>query len=90
MEPLLPKLAVPVLKTAIPLTPLKPESAVVISTDPLLDNEPYPDVILTAPPVDDKDRPADNTTSPPVPLFPDPTSMYKDPPRPAVALPEPM
>jgi len=85
----LPELAVPVLNTNNPLTPLLPAFEELNNNEPLAVNELYPLTTDTLPPLDDADVPADNTNSPPVPLLPDPTVTYTDPPRPEIAVPDP-
>jgi hypothetical protein len=86
----LPELAVPVLNTNTPLTPLVPAFAVIIKNVPLEVCDPYPDLKDTCPPDDDDDVPDDNMKSPPVPLFPDPAVTNNDPPRPDLAEPDPI
>jgi hypothetical protein len=80
--PLLPRVALPVLTTTIPLTPLKPALAVVMVNEPD-ENEPLvPVAIVTKPPVAPLDIPAVMETWPPIPQSPDPTVIEIAPPRP--------
>ena len=89
-EPLTPELAVPVLRTKIPLTPKEPAFPVCKSNEPLLDEVPSPLVIVTMPPVAVEEVPADSTILPPDPLSPDPEEIRTEPPAPELAPPDPI
>jgi hypothetical protein len=78
--PLVPKLALPVLKISKPLTPVIPALAVWISMSPLDVETLYPVVKATRPPVaivavDSEVVPAESISSPPELLSPEPTTM---------------
>jgi hypothetical protein len=87
--PVFPLLLVPVLKKSAPLTPVSPEFKLRITTAPLDEAVPSPDMMRTAPPVRTVLRPPLIWTWPPVPLVPLPTLTTMAPARPNVATPVP-
>jgi hypothetical protein len=84
----LPAVVDPVLKTAYPLTPDVPPSAVRSKRLPLDFAVPVPVTRLICPPVLVDDSPALKYNSPPT-SDPDPTDTYMEPPLPVVAEPDP-
>lgn len=88
--PLLPTLALPVLSTNMPLTPVLPAFDVCTRIAPLLAAVPNPLLTDTIPPVCNADTPADKIIWPPDPLLPEPTVMESTPPRPRTEDPDPI
>ena len=90
MEPEVPELDVPELKTSTPLTPVSPAFDVRIVIAPLEAALLEPLARAIAPPVATPLSPAVSVTMPPAPLLPLPTVMLIVPPLPPVAVPLPI